>query len=189
MQYIEFKRFCRPDKAFTPHPAKTTNTLSTNWVAQGNPNEDQQESGRHSVTNYRHITAGDWLLTPKDKTRGLTGSIAVNIAPFRCKTNCRGDNLPDNTRRWQLSGGNEKELTYLHNMSAQEKVGLNPGWQCYTSFFMRVCQGKPGTRPIVNEDYVSESGFFGSMMHVGIIELRRCQSENCQQELKAINTH
>ena len=58
--------------------------------------------------------AGDWLLTPKDKTRGLTGSIA---------------------------------------------------------------------------DYVSESGFFGSMMHVGIIELRRCQSENCQQELKAINTH
>ncbi|HGU5673559.1 TPA: hypothetical protein ACM94I_004852, partial [Escherichia coli] len=22
-----------------------------------------------------------------------------------------------------------------------------------------------------------------------IIELRRCQSENCQQELKAINTH
>ncbi|MDO2280940.1 hypothetical protein ACD950_25565, partial [Escherichia coli] len=24
--------------------------------------------------------AGDWLLTPKDKTRGLTGSIAVNIA-------------------------------------------------------------------------------------------------------------
>lgn len=58
--------------------------------------------------------AGDWLLTPKDKTRGLTGSIAVNIAPFRCKTNCRGDNLPDNTRRWQLSGGNEKELTYLH---------------------------------------------------------------------------
>ncbi|EHS3848036.1 TPA: hypothetical protein ACM4JN_004520, partial [Escherichia coli] len=78
---------------------------------------------------------------------------------------------------------------YLHNMSAQEKVGLNPGWQCYTSFFMRVCQGKPGTRPIVNEDYVSESGFFGSMMHVGIIELRRCQSENCQQELKAINTH
>ncbi|MFH7331210.1 hypothetical protein ACG4L3_21065, partial [Escherichia coli] len=27
------------------------------------------------------------------------------------------------------------------------------------------------------------------MMHVGIIELRRCQSENCQQELKAINTH
>ncbi|MDU9627976.1 hypothetical protein OCN75_13230, partial [Escherichia coli] len=127
--------------------------------------------------------AGDWLLTPKDKTRGLTGSIAVNIAPFRCKTNCRGDNLPDNTRRWQLSGGNEKELTYLHNMSAQEKVGLNPGWQCYTSFFMRVCQGKPGTRPIVNEDYVSESGFFGSMMHVGIIELRRCQSENCQQEL------
>ncbi|ALQ75219.1 pectinase [Escherichia coli] len=54
---------------------------------------------------------------------------------------------------------------------------------------MRVCQGKPGTRPIVNEDYVSESGFFGSMMHVGIIELRRCQSENCQQELKAINTH
>ena len=120
--------------------------------------------------------AGDWLLTPKDKTRGLTGSIAVNIAPSRCKTNCRGDNLPDNTRRWQLSGGNEK-------------VGLNPGWQCYTSFFMRVCQGKPGTRPIVNEDYVSESGFFGSMMHVGIIELRRCQSENCQQELKAINTH
>ncbi|MFH7329342.1 hypothetical protein ACG4L3_11295, partial [Escherichia coli] len=108
--------------------------------------------------------AGDWLLTPKDKTRGLTGSIAVNIAPSRCKTNCRGDNLPDNTRRWQLSGGNEKELTYLHNMSAQEKVGLNPGWQCYTSFFMRVCQGKPGTRPIVNEDYVSESGFFGSMM-------------------------
>ncbi|MXD62468.1 hypothetical protein FQ007_28925, partial [Escherichia coli] len=103
-------------------------------------------------------------LTPKDKTRGLTGSIAVNIAPSRCKTNCRGDNLPDNTRRWQLSGGNEKELTYLHNMSAQEKVGLNPGWQCYTSFFMRVCQGKPGTRPIVNEDYVSESGFFGSMM-------------------------
>ena len=98
--------------------------------------------------------AGDWLLTPKDKTRGLTGSIAVNIAPSRCKTNCRGDNLPDNTRRWQLSGGNEKELTYLHNMSAQEKVGLNPGWQCYTSFFMRVCQGKPGTRPIVNEDYV-----------------------------------
>ncbi len=68
--------------------------------------------------------AGDWLLTPKDKTRGLTGSIAVNIAPFRCKTNCRGDNLPDNTRRWQLSGGNEKELTYLHNMSAQEKVGF-----------------------------------------------------------------
>ena len=65
--------------------------------------------------------AGDWLLTPKDKTRGLTGSIAVNIAPSRCKTNCRGDNLPDNTRRWQLSGGNEKELTYLHNMSAQEK--------------------------------------------------------------------
>lgn len=64
--------------------------------------------------------AGDWLLTPKDKTRGLTGSIAVNIAPSRCKTNCRGDNLPDNTRRWQLSGGNEKELTYLHNMSAQE---------------------------------------------------------------------
>ena len=166
VQYIEFKRFCRPDKAFTPHPAKTTNTLSTNWVAQGNPNEDQQESGRHSVTNYRHITA-----------------------PSRCKPNCRGDNLPDNTRRWQLSGGNEKELTYLHNMSAQEKIGLNPGWQCYTSFFMRVCQGKPGTRPIVNEDYVSESGFFGSMMHVGIIELRRCQSENCQQELKAINTH
>ena len=38
--------------------------------------------------------AGDWLLTPKDKTRGLTGSIAVNIAPSRCKTNCRGDNLP-----------------------------------------------------------------------------------------------
>ncbi|ETJ37690.1 hypothetical protein Q604_UNBC08107G0001, partial [human gut metagenome] len=35
--------------------------------------------------------AGDWLLTPKDKTRGLTGSIAVNIAPSRCKTNCRGD--------------------------------------------------------------------------------------------------
>ena len=65
--------------------------------------------------------AGDWLLTPKDKTRGLTGSIAVNIAPSRCKTNCRGDNLPDNTRRWQLSGGNEKELTYLHNMSAQER--------------------------------------------------------------------
>ncbi|MCV5391675.1 hypothetical protein OFC62_43830, partial [Escherichia coli] len=30
---------------------------------------------------------------------------------------------------------------------------------------------------------------FGSMMHVGIIELRRCQSEKCQQELKAINTH
>ncbi len=56
--------------------------------------------------------AGDWLLTPKDKTRGLTGSIAVNIAPFRCKTNCRGDNLPDNTRRWQLSGGKEKELKY-----------------------------------------------------------------------------
>ena len=42
--------------------------------------------------------AGDWLLTPKDKTRGLTGSIAVNIAPSRCKTNCRGDNLPDNTQ-------------------------------------------------------------------------------------------
>ncbi|EIY0243688.1 TPA: hypothetical protein J7685_004870 [Escherichia coli] len=133
--------------------------------------------------------AGDWLLTPKDKTRGLTGSIAVNIALSRCKTNCRGDNLPDNTRRWQLSGGNEKELTYLHDMSAQEKAGLNPGWQCYTSFFMQVCQGKPGTRPIVNEDYVSESGFIGSMIHVGIIELRRCQSENCQQELKAINTH
>ncbi|MDD8982452.1 hypothetical protein LAY56_22565, partial [Escherichia coli] len=30
VQYIEFTRFCRPDKAFTPHPAKTTNTLSTN---------------------------------------------------------------------------------------------------------------------------------------------------------------
>ena len=43
--------------------------------------------------------AGDWLLTPKDKTRGLTGSIAVNIALSRCKTNCRGDNLPDNTDR------------------------------------------------------------------------------------------
>ncbi|HGC0283620.1 TPA: hypothetical protein ACIY04_004977, partial [Escherichia coli] len=26
-------------------------------------------------------------------------------------------------------------------------------------------------------------------MHVGIIELRRCQSEKCQQELKQINTH
>ena len=39
--------------------------------------------------------AGDWLLTPKDKTRGLTGSIAVNIAPSRCKTNCRGDNGND----------------------------------------------------------------------------------------------
>ena len=73
--------------------------------------------------------AGDWLLTPKDKTRGLTGSIAVNIAPSRCKTNCRGDNLPDNTRRWQLSGGNEKELTYLHDMSPQEKSSLNRGWQ------------------------------------------------------------
>ena len=72
--------------------------------------------------------AGDWLLTPKDKTRGLTGSIAVNIAPSRCKTNCRGDNLPDNTRRWQLSGGNEKELTYLHDMSPQEKSSLNRGW-------------------------------------------------------------
>ena len=133
--------------------------------------------------------AGDWLLTPKDKTRGLKGSIAVNIAPSRCKTNCCSDNLPDNTRRWQLSGGNEKELTYLHDMSPQEKSSLNRGWQCYTSFFMLVCQGKPSTRPIVNEDYVSESGFIGSMMHVGIIELRRCQSENCQQELKAINTH
>ncbi|MCU8647802.1 hypothetical protein OEZ66_22920, partial [Escherichia coli] len=75
------------------------------------------------------------------------------------------------------------------DMSPQEKSSLNRGWQCYTSFFMRVCQGKPGTRPIVNEDYVSESGFFGSMMHVGIIELRRCQSEKCQQELKQINTH
>lgn len=66
--------------------------------------------------------AGDWLLTPKDKTRGLTGSIAVNIAPSRCKTNCRGDNLPDNTQLpLAVVRRERKELTYLHNMSAQEK--------------------------------------------------------------------
>ncbi|SPX11273.1 lipoprotein [Escherichia coli] len=54
--------------------------------------------------------AGDWLLTPKDKTRGLTGSIAVNIAPFRCKTNCRGDNLPDNTAAGSCQAGTKKNL-------------------------------------------------------------------------------
>ena len=133
--------------------------------------------------------AGDWLPTHVDKKQVLEGSAVLKIAPSRCKTNCHGDNLPDNTRRWQVSDEDEKAVIYLHDMSAQEKAGLNPGWQCYTSFFMLACQGKPGTRPAVDENYVSKSGFFVSMLHIGIIELRRCQSENCQQELKAINTH
>ncbi len=87
--------------------------------------------------------AGDWLLTHVDKKQVLEGSAVLKIAPSRCKTNCHGDNLPDNTRRWQVSDEDEKAVIYLHDMSAQEKAGLNPGWQCYTSFFMLACQGSP----------------------------------------------
>ena len=84
--------------------------------------------------------AGDWLLTPKDKTRGLTGSIAVNIAPFRCKTNCRGDNLPDNTRRWQLSGGTKNLLIFI---ICRHKKGRFKSRLVLTSFLCGFARASP----------------------------------------------